>query len=81
MRLNLLDKLTPTETPSNTILSAIKDIPKTTSITVARSWFRLVNQVAWAYSLSPIYGTTSQTTVVKHNTFFPGMIHGQLFIQ
>ena len=40
--------------PSNNILSAVKDFPTPTDITGARSWFGLVNQVAWAYSVSPI---------------------------
>ena len=40
--------------PSNNILSAINDFPIPTNITGARSWFGLVNQVDWAYSVSPI---------------------------
>ena len=38
--------------PSQKILSAIKDFPTPSSITDARSWFWLVTQVAWAYSIS-----------------------------
>ena len=41
-------------TPSNNLLSAIKDCPTPKDITRARSWFRLVNQVSWAYSISSI---------------------------
>ena len=40
--------------PSNSMLSAIADFPVPTNLTDARSWFGLVNQVAWAYSLGPI---------------------------
>ena len=40
--------------PTEKILSAIKNFPKPTSLTDARSWFGLVNQVAWAYSTSPV---------------------------
>ena len=40
--------------PSNNILSAIKDFSTPTNITGARSWFGLVNQVIWTYSVSPI---------------------------
>ena len=48
-------KLTPTGiAPSNHILSTIRNFPKPTDLTNARSWFGLVNQIAWAYSTSPI---------------------------
>ena len=40
--------------PSDTILSAIKDFRKPTDLMNAWSWFGLVNQVVWAYSISPI---------------------------
>ena len=40
--------------PSQSMLRAIEDFPTPTSLTDARSWFGLVNQVAWAYSLGPI---------------------------
>ena len=47
--------ITPTgPAPSENILKAIRDFPKPTDITGARSWFGLVNQVAWAYAISPI---------------------------
>ena len=36
--------------PSEKTLSAIKEFPTPKDITGARSWFGLVNQVAWAYS-------------------------------
>jgi len=39
--------------PSPEILSAIKDFPTPTDLTGARSWFGLVNQISWAYSVSP----------------------------
>ena len=41
-------------TPSDSLLNAISNFPAPQNITDARSWFGLVNQVAWAYSLSPI---------------------------
>ena len=48
-------KITPSGiAPSNNILSAIKDFPTLKDITGARSWFVLVNQVAWAHSLSDV---------------------------
>jgi len=40
--------------PSNTILSSISGFPTPSTISDARSWFGLVNQVSWAYSISPI---------------------------
>ena len=41
-------------TPSDKILAAIRDFPSPINLTDARSWFGLVNQVAWAYSISLI---------------------------
>ena len=55
-------------TPSDKILAAIKDFPIPTTITDARSWFGLVNQVAWAYAISPIMQPFRE--LVKHNTTF-----------
>ena len=40
--------------PSESILNAILNFPVPKIITDARSWFGLVNQLAWAYILSPI---------------------------
>ena len=40
--------------PSEKILSAITDFPPPTDLTSARAWFGLVNQVSWAYAVSPI---------------------------
>ena len=40
--------------PSPKILSAISDFPTPTNLTDARSWFGLVNQVAWAHATSEI---------------------------
>lgn len=37
--------------PSSSMLAAILDFPVPQNLTDARSWFGLVNQVAWAYSL------------------------------
>ena len=48
-------KLTPNGVePSDAILSSIANFPTPQDITDARSWFGLVNQLAWAYSLSGI---------------------------
>ena len=49
-------------------LSAIKDFPTPTNITGARSWFGLVNQVAWVYSFSPIMRPFRE--LVKANSKF-----------
>lgn len=40
--------------PSKSMLTAISDFPVPQSLTDARSWFGLVNQVAWAYSLGEV---------------------------
>ena len=40
--------------PSETTLTAIRNFPSPANITNARSWFGLVNQVSWAYAISPI---------------------------
>ena len=48
-------KITPSViAPSDNILSAIRDFRIPKDITGARSWFGLVNQVAWAHSLSDV---------------------------
>ena len=54
--------------PSDKILSAIRDFPAPKDITGARSWFGLVNQIAWAYSISPIMQPFRE--LVKPNTTF-----------
>ena len=47
--------ITPTGIePSPKILAAIENFPTPTNITNARSWFGLVNQVSWAYAISPL---------------------------
>ena len=62
-------KLTPTGiAPSDHILWAIKNFPKPTDLTNARSWFGLVNQIVWAYSTSPIMEPFWE--LVKHNVTF-----------
>ena len=40
--------------PAKSMLAAIIDFPTPTNLTDARSWFGLVNQVAWAYSVGPV---------------------------
>ena len=48
-------QITPSEvTPSKPMLEAILNFPIPKTLTDARSWFGLVNQVAWAYSLRPV---------------------------
>ena len=47
--------LTPTGIrPSNQMLSAIADFPLPTDITGARSWFGLINQVAFSLAIAPV---------------------------
>ena len=40
--------------PSESMPKVILSFPIPRTLTDARSWFRLVNQVAWAYSLGPV---------------------------
>ena len=48
-------KITPTGvSPTDTILDATLNFPQPSDITGDQSWFGLVNQVTWAYSISPI---------------------------
>ena len=62
-------KLTTTGiVPSDHILSAIKNFTKATDLTNARSWCGLVNQIAWAYSTSPIRELFQE--LVKHKATF-----------
>ena len=62
-------QITPTGiAPSEKLLVAIKEFPKPENITDARSWFGLINQVAWRYSLSPIMAPFSD--LVKHHQTF-----------
>ena len=53
--------------PSDNILSAIRDFPTPINITGARSWFGLV-KVAWAYAISPIMQPIQE--LVKRNFTF-----------
>ena len=62
-------QITPTGiAPSESMLNAIKNFPAPKNITDARSWFGLVNQVAWAYSISPIMLPFRE--LVKHKSKF-----------
>ena len=62
-------KLTPSGvTPSDKMLSAIRDFPSPKILTDARSWFGLVNQVAWAYSISSIMEPFREL-IKANNTF------------
>ena len=48
-------QITPTGvTPSESMLEAILNFPIPKTLTDARSWFGLIDQVAWAYSLGPV---------------------------
>ena len=40
--------------PSDSMLKSISEFPTPRNLQDARSWFGLVNQVAWAYSLGPL---------------------------
>ena len=55
-------------TPSESIIQTILDFPVPKTITNARSWFGLVNQVALAYSLGPVM--LSFQDLVKQNSKF-----------
>ena len=55
-------------TPCENLLNAISSFLTPKNITDAGSWFGLVNQVAWAYSLSPII--LPFRVLVKKNTHF-----------
>ena len=44
-------QITPRVTPSESMIQAILNFPVSRTIAGARSWFGLINQVAWAYSL------------------------------
>ena len=54
--------------PSAKMLSAMRNFPSPTDLTGARSWFGLVNQVAWAYSLSPVMAPFRE--IIKPNSKF-----------
>ena len=54
--------------PSLTMLSAITNFPTPSNLTDARSWFGLVNQVAWADSLGPVMQPFRE--LVKSNSEF-----------
>ena len=55
--------------PSKSIMSAIENFPPPSDLTSPRSWFGLVNQVAWAYSISPIMQPFREL-IKPHNKFF-----------
>ena len=40
--------------PPDRVIAAIRDFPRPDSLTGARSWFGLVNQVAYAFAQAPI---------------------------
>jgi transposase InsO family protein len=55
--------------PSDKVIVAIKEFPVPKDITGARSWFGLVNQIAWAYAVSPIM-QPFRDLVKPNNTFY-----------
>ena len=54
--------------PSEKVITAIKNFPTPRDIHGARSWFGIVNQIAWAYATSPIMQPFRD--LVKPNTLF-----------
>ena len=54
--------------PWEKLLVPIKEFPKPENITDSHSWFGLINQVAWGYSLSAIMAPFRD--LVKHNQTF-----------
>ena len=54
---------------SDHILTAIQDFPTPKTLTDARSWFGLVNQVAWAYAISPVM-QPFRDLVKNHSQFY-----------
>ena len=54
--------------PSSSILEAIANFPIPKDISGARSWFGLVNQVVWAYAISPFMQPFRD--LIKPNTKF-----------
>ena len=54
--------------PSKGILSAIRNFPIPRDLTSARSWFGLVNQIAWAYSNGSVMQPFRD--LVKQNSVF-----------
>ena len=50
------------------IIICCKKFPTLTNIADARSWFGLVNQVAWAYGISSVMQPFRE--LGKHNTSF-----------
>ena len=55
--------------PSDHILTTIQDFPTVKTLTDARSWFGLVNQVAWAYAISPVM-QPFRDLVKNHSQFY-----------
>ena len=55
--------------PSNRLISAIRDFPTPKSITDVRSWFGIVNQVAYAFAQSRLM-QPFKSLLKKNQTFF-----------
>ena len=73
--------LTLTETgvaPSPPILDSILNFPTPTTLKAARAWFGLVNQVAWAYSISDCM-KPFRDLIRPSNTFYWDSILEKLF--
>ena len=56
--------------PSEKILCAIRNFPSPKDLTDARSWFCLVNQVAWAYSTSPMMAPLRDLIKPNHKFYW-----------
>ena len=56
--------------PSEKILCAICNFPSPKYLTDARSWFGLVNQVAWAYSTSPMMALLRDLIKPNHKFYW-----------
>ena len=73
--------ITPSRiTPSEKLLSAIRDFPTPTDLTGARSWFGLINQVAWAYSLGPLM-TPFRELIKPNRKFYWDETLDKLFVE
>ena len=73
--------ITPTGVvPSEKLLSAITNFPRPNDLSSARSWFGLVNQVAWAYSVSPVM-QPFRDLIKPHQKFYWDEHLDKLFVE
>ena len=59
-------------------MAAIENFPPPTDLTSVRSWFGLINQVSWAYSISPIM-EPFRDLIKPHNNFYWDEVLQELF--